>query len=52
MATAGSIVIDLLMKTGSFVTDTQRAEKSMKSMERTAAGVSKELWPDSLPSVA
>nr|WP_312354319.1 hypothetical protein [Stenotrophomonas pavanii] len=41
MATAGSIVIDLLMKTGSFVTDTQRAEKSMKSMERTAAGVSK-----------
>lgn len=41
MATAGSIVVDLLMKTGSFVTDTQRAEKSMKSMERTAAGVSK-----------
>lgn len=41
MATAGSIVVDLLMKTGSFVTDTQRAEKSMKSMERTAASVSK-----------
>ncbi|WP_329767305.1 hypothetical protein [Stenotrophomonas maltophilia] len=41
MATAGSIVIDLLMKTGSFVTDTQRAEKSMKSMGQTAAGVSK-----------
>lgn len=41
MATAGSIVVDLLMKTGSFVTDTQRAEKSMKSMERTASGVSK-----------
>lgn len=41
MATAGSIVVDLLMKTGSFVTDTQRAEKSLKSMERTAAGVSK-----------
>ncbi|MGV6491391.1 hypothetical protein ACTUVK_000554 [Stenotrophomonas rhizophila] len=43
MATAGSIVVDLLMKTGSFVTDTQRAEKSMKSMERTAAGVSKSI---------
>lgn len=41
MATAGSIVVDLLMKTGSFVTDTQRAEKSMKGLERTAAGVSK-----------
>lgn len=41
MATAGSIVVDLLMKTGSFVTDTQRAEKSMKSLERTAAGASK-----------
>lgn len=43
MATAGSIVVDLLMKTGSFVTDTQRAEKSMKSMERTAASVSKSI---------
>jgi len=41
MATAGSIVVDLLMKTGSFVTDTQRAERSMKGLERTAAGVSK-----------
>lgn len=41
MATAGSIVVDLLLKTGSFVTDAQRAEKQMKSMERTASGVSK-----------
>jgi hypothetical protein len=30
MATAGSIVVDLLMKTGSFETDTARAEKLMK----------------------
>lgn len=30
MTTAGSIVVDLLMKTGSFETDTARAEKLMK----------------------
>lgn len=30
MATAGSIVVDLLMRTGSFETDTARAEKLMK----------------------
>ena len=40
MATAGSIVIDLLMKTGSFVTDTQRAEKAMKGLQTTAKSVS------------
>ena len=40
MATAGSIVIDLLMKTGSFVTDSARAEKSMRSLEKTAKSVS------------
>lgn len=35
MATAGSIVVDLLMKTGSFETDTKRAEQRLKSMEKT-----------------
>lgn len=40
MATAGSIVVDLLMKTGSFETDAQRAsktaEKRFKEIERQA----------------
>lgn len=35
MATAGSITIDLLMKTSSFETDTKRAEKRMKEMDAT-----------------
>lgn len=39
MSTAGSIVIDLLMKTGSFVTDAQRAEKAMKGLQTTAKSV-------------
>jgi len=33
---AGSIVIDLLMKTGSFETDSKRAEKRLKDFEATA----------------
>ena len=33
---AGSIVIDLLMKTGSFETDTKRAEKRLKDFEASA----------------
>lgn len=33
---AGSIVIDLLMRTGSFETDTKRAEKRLKEMQKTA----------------
>jgi hypothetical protein len=33
---AGSIVIDLLMKTGSFETDTKRAEKRLADMKNTA----------------
>lgn len=37
MTTAGSIVVDLLMRTGSFVTDTQRAEKQLRSLQKTAA---------------
>lgn len=41
MATAGSIVIDLLLRTGSFETDTKRAERSMRSMQSTAQDVSK-----------
>ena len=36
MATAGSIVLDLLMRTGSFETDTKRAEQRLREMERTA----------------
>src|SRR5690625_715071 len=34
MATAGSIVVDLLMRTGAFETDSKRAERRMKQMER------------------
>lgn len=41
MATAGSIVVDLLMRTGSFETDAQRAskvaQKAMKDMQRQAS---------------
>ena len=37
MATAGSIVIDLLMKTGSFETDSKRAEQRMKQFSKEAA---------------
>ena len=33
---AGSIVIDLLMKTGSFETDTKRAEKRLQAMRKEA----------------
>lgn len=36
MATAGSIVIDLVMKTGLFETDTARAEKRLKELQKTA----------------
>jgi lambda family phage tail tape measure protein len=40
---AGSIVIDLLMKTGSFETDTKRAEKRLKEFEKSAEKVGKAL---------
>lgn len=33
---AGSIVIDLLMKTGAFETDTKRAEKALRDFQKTA----------------
>ena len=36
MATAGSIVIDLLMRTGSFETDSKRAEKRLKQFKKEA----------------
>lgn len=36
MATAGSVVIDLLMRTGSFETDSKRAEKRIRELEKTA----------------
>lgn len=35
MATAGSIVVDLLMRTGSFETDSKRAEARLRGVERT-----------------
>lgn len=38
---AGSIVIDLLMKTGSFETDTKRAEKRLKEFQKSAEEWSK-----------
>lgn len=34
MATAGSIVVDLLLRTGSFSTDLKRAQKEMKQLEK------------------
>lgn len=37
MATAGSIVVDLLMRTGSFETDTKRAEQRLKQFSKEAA---------------
>lgn len=39
MATAGSIVIDLLMRTGSFETDSKRAEKRMRDLNKAANDV-------------
>lgn len=36
MSTAGSIVVDLLMRTGSFVTDAERAEKALRNLEKVA----------------
>lgn len=36
---AGSIIIDLLMKTGSFETDSKRAEKRLREMQKTAKQV-------------
>lgn len=36
MGTAGSIVIDLLLKTGSFETDSKRAEKRMRELGKEA----------------
>jgi hypothetical protein len=41
MATAGSIVIDLLMKTGSFETDSKRAEKRLKELQKEAVAAGK-----------
>lgn len=38
---AGSIVIDLLMKTGSFETDTKRAEKRLKEFNKSVAQMGK-----------
>lgn len=41
MATAGSIVVDLLMRTGSFFTDSKRAEKAMTQFEKTTRAAGK-----------
>jgi hypothetical protein len=38
---AGSIVIDLLMKTGSFETDTKRAEKALNDFQKSAVKAGK-----------
>jgi len=41
MATAGSIVVDLLMRTGSFETDSKRAEKRLRELQKTAVSAGK-----------
>lgn len=41
MATAGSVVIDLLMRTGSFETDTKRAEDRLKKFKKEAVETGK-----------
>lgn len=38
---AGSIIIDLLMRTGSFETDTKRAQKALREMQRDAEQMGK-----------
>jgi hypothetical protein len=38
---AGSIIVDLLMRTGSFESDTGRAEKRLKQLEKEAVAVGK-----------
>ncbi|WP_454259519.1 phage tail tape measure protein [Pseudoxanthomonas mexicana] len=43
MATAGSIVIDLLLRTGSFETDSKRAEKRLKEFQKEAVAAGKAL---------
>ena len=40
---AGSIIIDLLMRTGSFVTDTKRAQKQLKEFQKDVAGTAASL---------
>ena len=55
MATAGSVVVDLLMKTGSFTTDAARAEKSLQNLQKTASsaatGIGK-AFGTALPSIS
>jgi hypothetical protein len=41
MMAAGSIVIDLLLKSGSFETDTKRAQKELEKLKREAADIGK-----------
>jgi hypothetical protein len=43
MATAGSIVIDLLMRTGSFETDSKRASKALKELNKESLEFAKNL---------
>lgn len=40
---AGSIIIDLLMKTGAFETDTKRAEKALAKLKKEAADAGKKI---------
>jgi len=43
MATAGSIVLDLLLKTGSFVSDSKRAEKQMRELDKAARAMGRSI---------
>lgn len=52
MATAGSIVLDLLLRTGSFETDSKRAEKAMRDLQKTAKSIGTSIGSSFAASVA
>lgn len=52
MATAGSIVVDLLLRSGSFSTDTARAEKAMRQLQKTANSAAKSIGSGFVGSLA
>lgn len=43
MATAGSIVLDLMLRTGSFFTDSKRAEKQMRELDKAARAMGRSI---------
>ncbi len=49
---AGSIIIDLLMRTGSFVTDTKRAQKQLKEFQKDVASTASSLKGQLLGALA